>query len=667
VVYVGTSDGNVRVTSDSGLTWTTAPGLPNRYVEHVLVDPADARRAWAAFSGFDVGHVWRTTDGGASWTNISGNLPDMPVNALAFVPGAGDLYAGTDLGMFRAAAAAGGGTTWTPFNEGFPNVAVFALAYHANTGTLVAATHGRGVLARSLSGVTVIVALTPAAPAPMVVGDTLAVGAAARDGAGAPLATTFTWTSSNPAIASVDAEGRVVARGIGTATITAASAQGGTAALAIATRPLAVAAGRDSVRFASLTDTTRLAATIVARDGAPIAGAVPQWTTSDTSVASIGTTTGLVRALRNGTTLAVVRAGGIADTVPVHVRQVVTSIALPGLPDTLFAGERRTVVAVARDARAQPVTDLPPTWASTAPSVLGVDASGAVHAVAPGQARLRVTMGGVTLERALAVTGPSVLVVTASAMADAVPVVSAQGMMVPLLRLRLRVQGGEPMQVAQLGFDMTGRDPRARLQLVSDTDHDGQGGVGPGGVGATIVGETTPVTLAGTPQRVRATAVGPIAAGDSASFVVHVLLDGGAPHGTALALALAPEETRAEGLRSRSTDQLQQPAQPVAGTRRTTVLAVGEAIALSENPVRGSRVVMNFREAPRTAAVYTLTGRRVADLRRRMQDDVRVEWDLTNDQGSAIAPGVYLVIFDVGGQVVRQKLFVTRGNGGTEE
>ncbi len=60
------------------------------------------------------------------------------------------------------------------------------------------------------------------------------------------------------------------------------------------------------------------------------------------------------------------------------------------------------------------------------------------------------------------------------------------------------------------------------------------------------------------------------------------------------------------------------------------------------------------------AAVYTLTGARVADLLRRMETDGRVEWDLTNDDGAAVAPGIYLVAFSVAGRLITRKLIIVR-------
>jgi photosystem II stability/assembly factor-like uncharacterized protein len=146
-VYVGMNDGNVQVTRDSGLTWTPiTSGLPTRSITQIVVDDVDPSTAYLTNSGFGTPHVWRTTDG-TTWTSISGDLPNVPVNAVVVLPRTKELYIGTDIGMFRST---NGGTNWVPFMEGFPNVAVFALAFNDHTRKLVAATHGRGMFQYSL-------------------------------------------------------------------------------------------------------------------------------------------------------------------------------------------------------------------------------------------------------------------------------------------------------------------------------------------------------------------------------------------------------------------------------------------------------------------------------------------------------------------------------------
>ena len=154
VVWVGTGDGLVHVTTNagelSGATFTnvTRPPLPNRFVTDIGLDPRDQRRAVLVYSGFNTGtpqtpgHVFLTIDGGASWMNISGNLPDIPVTSVVVDPVLTETYyIGTDLGAFQTLD---GGATWIRLSNGMPQVAVFMLRYHSTTRSLIAATHGRG-------------------------------------------------------------------------------------------------------------------------------------------------------------------------------------------------------------------------------------------------------------------------------------------------------------------------------------------------------------------------------------------------------------------------------------------------------------------------------------------------------------------------------------------
>jgi photosystem II stability/assembly factor-like uncharacterized protein len=164
VIYVGATDGNIVVTTNGGSTFgSIISGLPNRSVKAIAVDPTSASTAYVAFSGFDAagagtGHVFKTTNFGAHWTNVSANLPDVPVNAILLDPGApSNIYIGTDLGVFRSTD---GGGSWSALNTGLPNVAVFDLVFRSGTNVLVAATHGRGVFKIPVTG-TPVLSVTP--------------------------------------------------------------------------------------------------------------------------------------------------------------------------------------------------------------------------------------------------------------------------------------------------------------------------------------------------------------------------------------------------------------------------------------------------------------------------------------------------------------------------
>jgi photosystem II stability/assembly factor-like uncharacterized protein len=163
IVYAGALNGDVWMTTDRGGSWRSIAGtdagpLPVRAVNDIVVDPQSPQVAYVSYSGFDEtgsgrGHVFRTTNGGQSWQDISGNLPDVPVNSLLIDPdstgpgAARVLFAGTDIGVFRVTLD--GTANWTPFGVGLPPVVVNRLAYNATTRQLLAATYGRGLWAIS--------------------------------------------------------------------------------------------------------------------------------------------------------------------------------------------------------------------------------------------------------------------------------------------------------------------------------------------------------------------------------------------------------------------------------------------------------------------------------------------------------------------------------------
>ena len=106
-VLAGTDDGRLWFTTNLGGNWTqvTDPDVPGTWVTRVTVDPVNANVAYATFSGFRSGvalpYVLKTTDGGATWASIVGNLPQAPVNDI--VVAGSVLYVGTDVGVFSSA------------------------------------------------------------------------------------------------------------------------------------------------------------------------------------------------------------------------------------------------------------------------------------------------------------------------------------------------------------------------------------------------------------------------------------------------------------------------------------------------------------------------------------------------------------------------------------
>lgn len=147
--YQGTS-AKVYQTTD-GNYWFNITGttLPNRYPMDIAVDPTNDQIAYITYAGFDSGHVYKTTDGGISWSDISGDLPDVPTNAVTVDPlFPNNIYVGNDLGVF---ASPDGGESWEVYQDGLPGtVMVFDLTVSPVNRKLRVATHGNGAYQRDL-------------------------------------------------------------------------------------------------------------------------------------------------------------------------------------------------------------------------------------------------------------------------------------------------------------------------------------------------------------------------------------------------------------------------------------------------------------------------------------------------------------------------------------
>ncbi len=144
LIYIGTSDGNLQVTDDGGLTWNLRTNsLPDRFVASIAVDGESSLTAYAAFSGYGTSHVFMTRDAGQNWKSIDADLPDVPVNSILVGSEEPDtLYIGTDVGVFKSTDR---GRSWFSFSEGLPVVVVSDLEANPGTALIRAATMGRSV------------------------------------------------------------------------------------------------------------------------------------------------------------------------------------------------------------------------------------------------------------------------------------------------------------------------------------------------------------------------------------------------------------------------------------------------------------------------------------------------------------------------------------------
>lgn len=159
IVYAGTDDGNVWVTTDNGANWENISGaLPVRWVTRVAAHPTEELTAFVCLSGYRyneyIPHILKTEDAGQNWLDISGNLPEAPVNDVIPDPDSlNTLYVATDLGVY---VSRDGGADWKMLGHGLPLVPVCDLRLHNPTRKLVAATFGRSMYAYDLYQDTIV-------------------------------------------------------------------------------------------------------------------------------------------------------------------------------------------------------------------------------------------------------------------------------------------------------------------------------------------------------------------------------------------------------------------------------------------------------------------------------------------------------------------------------
>jgi hypothetical protein len=156
IVWVGYENGEVAATqngTDASPTWKIVGRSgnnqlqPHRFCTRIVIDPTNHDIVYVTFGGYVRGNVWKTSDGGVSWSNLGAALPEAPIRALAIHPRKSQfLYLGTEVGVFTSEDA---GANWSPTNEGPTNCSVSELFWMKET--LICVTHGRGMFTIDLA------------------------------------------------------------------------------------------------------------------------------------------------------------------------------------------------------------------------------------------------------------------------------------------------------------------------------------------------------------------------------------------------------------------------------------------------------------------------------------------------------------------------------------
>jgi photosystem II stability/assembly factor-like uncharacterized protein len=157
LIYAGTDDGKVHVTKDGGKHWQEImDGLPyQKWVSRLAASSFDLNTVYMAQNGKRdddfTPYVWKSTNYGKTWVDISKGIPLGPVNVIREDPRSKDiLYVGTDCGVYMTKD---GGKTWDVLGAGLPMTYVLDLAFHPRENIIVIGTHGRGVWALDASSI----------------------------------------------------------------------------------------------------------------------------------------------------------------------------------------------------------------------------------------------------------------------------------------------------------------------------------------------------------------------------------------------------------------------------------------------------------------------------------------------------------------------------------
>lgn len=132
-------------------------------LKDILVHPTNPDQVWCCFMNFNPIKIISSSNAGVSWTDITYNLPNLPASCLEFDKTTGDLYAGTDAGVFILEA---GTTVWKCFNTQLPVCIITDLEINYCNNKIRAATYGRGIWESDLPHAGYVATIAPVITGP---------------------------------------------------------------------------------------------------------------------------------------------------------------------------------------------------------------------------------------------------------------------------------------------------------------------------------------------------------------------------------------------------------------------------------------------------------------------------------------------------------------------
>jgi uncharacterized protein YjdB len=314
---------------------------------------------------------------------------------------------------------------WRSGAPGLADVSASGLVTGLQVGTAVIIATVDGIAGSATATVrqapVATVAVTPPS-ANLNVGEKIFLSASLRDASGNILTgRALSWSTSDPAIATVTSSGEVTGIGGGNATITASSeGQTGTSAISVGLVPVASVTVAPASGTVDIGATLQLSATTSDAAGNTLTGRVVTWSSSADAIATVSST-GLVTGMSAGVATITATSEGQSGTSSVTVNPVqppppvpVASVSVNPSTVTVTVGGSQTVTATPLDAVGNPLTGRVITWSSANTGIAAVNSSGVITATGVGNTTVTATSGGQSGVVTVNVSAPSVATVTVS-------------------------------------------------------------------------------------------------------------------------------------------------------------------------------------------------------------------------------------------------------------
>ncbi len=411
-LFVGATRQFTATTRDSAggvltgrvITWTsTAPAV-------ATVSPTGLATGVSAGSA----SIIATSEGKSDTSVVTVNV--VPVASISVTPASATIGVASTQQFTATTRDSAGGVltgrviTWASTAPAVATVTATGLArgVAAGTASIIATSEGKSdtavvTVAAPVASVTV----TPAS-ASLFVGGTQQFTATTRDSAGGVLTgRVITWTSTAPAVATVNASGLATAVSAGSASIIATSeGKSDTSVVTVSVVPVASITVTPASATIAVAGTQQFTATTRDSAGAVLTGRVITWVSTAPAVATVNAS-GRATGVSAGSASIIATSEGKSDTSVVNVIVVpVASVTLTPATASIAAGGTQQFTATTRDSAGGVLTGRVITWASTAPAVATVSATGLATGVTAGSASVIATSEGKADTSALTVTAP---------------------------------------------------------------------------------------------------------------------------------------------------------------------------------------------------------------------------------------------------------------------